>query len=226
MQQPQEVRIETSPTGGVQIITPRADLPMRPLTNREMDAIRERRSDISSQLTSAMDRRNNMIEEMNEAPAAAQQGYLGQIQLLDQRIVAIERDMEESGRMLRTGLTVDNGTPLVAQPDRGFEGMSEDAQIAIGVSFSLFFLLPLAIGMTRLMWRRARRKDTARPSPENDARMERLEQAVDAIAIEIERVGESQRYQQKVLAEANMMPAMSSSRAPDPVRISDYSRDG
>ena len=129
MQQPQEVRIETSPTGGVQIITPRADLPMRPLTNREMDAIRERRSDISSQLT-------------------------------------------------------------------------------------------------RLMWRRARRKDTVRPSPENDARMERLEQAVDAIAIEIERVGESQRYQQKVLAEANMMPAMSSSRAPDPVRISDYSRDG
>ena len=176
MQQPQEVRIETSPTGGVQIITPRADLPMRPLTNREMDAIRERRSDISSQLTSAMDRRNNMIEEMNEAPAAAQQGYLGQIQLLDQRIVAIERDMEESGRMLRTGLTVDNGTPLVAQPDRGFEGMSEDG--------------------------------------------------MHAIAIEIERVGESQRYQQKVLAEANMMPAMSSSRAPDPVRISDYSRDG
>jgi hypothetical protein len=46
--------------------------------------------------------------------------------------------------------------------------------------------------------------------------MERLEQAVDAIALEIERVGESQRYQQKVLAEANMMPAMSTAhRVPD-----------
>ena len=54
--------------------------------------------------------------------------------------------------------------------------------------------------------------------------MERLEQAVDAIALEIEQVGESQRYQQKVLAEANMMPSHSS-RAPEPVRISDYSRD-
>jgi hypothetical protein len=57
--------------------------------------------------------------------------------------------------------------------------------------------------------------------------MERLEQAVDAIALEIERVGESQRYQQKVLAEANMMPAsVATARAPEPVRMSDYgSRD-
>jgi hypothetical protein len=53
--------------------------------------------------------------------------------------------------------------------------------------------------------------------------MERLEQAVDAIAIEIERVGESQRYQAKVLAEANLMPALSvGQRAAEPVRASDY----
>jgi hypothetical protein len=200
---------------------------MRPLTSREMDAIRDRRNDISNQLTSAMGRRNDMIEEMSDAPQAARQGYLDQIQVLDARIVSIERDMEESGRMLRTGQTVDNGTALVAPREgRGFENLSEDAQIAMGVSFSLFFLLPLAIGLTRLMWRRSKRTE-ARPSGQQDQRMERLEQAVDAIAIEIERVGESQRYQQKVLAEANMMPAMStSSRAPEPVRVSDYgSRD-
>lgn len=222
MQEPQ-VRIETSPSGGLQITTPRADLPMRPLTNREMDAIRERRNDISNQLTSAMDRRNDMIEEMSEAPAEAKQGYLEQIQVLDRRIVSIERDMEESGRMLRTGLVTADGTTLVAPPERGFQNMSEEAQIAMGVSFSLFFLLPLAIGFTRMMWRRGKRNEV-RPNPENDARMERLEQAVDAIALEIERVGESQRYQQKVLAEANMMPAHST-RAPEPVRVSDYSRD-
>lgn len=219
--QPREVIVQT-PGGGFTIATPRPDLPMRPLTNREMDAIRERRSDISSQITSAMSRRSDMIEEMNDAPEAAKQGYLEQVRVLDQRIVTLEMDLEESGRMLRTGLTVDNGTALVAPPERGFQGLSEDAQIAMGVSFSLFFLLPLALGLTRLMWRRARRNE-ARPAAENDARMERLEQAVDAIALEIERVGESQRYQQKILAEANMMPAQSP-RSPEPVRISDYAR--
>ena len=226
MQQSPNVRVEVLPGGGVQIGTPQANTPMRPLTSREIDAIRERRSDISNQLTSAMERRNDMIEEMSEAPEAAKQGYLEQIQVLDQRIVSIERDMEESGRMLRTGLTVDNGYTLVAPRERGFESMSEDAQIAIGVSFSLFFLLPLALGLTRMMWRRSKRAEV-RNSPEQDQRMERLEQAVDAIALEIERVGESQRYQQKVLAEANMMPAsIATARAPEPVRMSDYgSRD-
>jgi hypothetical protein len=221
MTQGQTVTIQPNPSGGVTITQPPG--PMRPLTSREMDAIRDRRNDISNQLTSAMDRRNDMIEEMSEAPASAQAGYLGQIQLLDQRIVAIERDMEESGRMLRTGLTVDNGTALVAPRETGWDSMSEDAQIATSLGVSVFFLLPLAIGIMRLMFRRARRKD-AIPNQVNDARMERLEQAVDAIAIEIERVGESQRFQQKVLAEANMMPAMSH-RAPEPVRVSDYSRD-
>jgi hypothetical protein len=222
----QQTTVQVLPGGGVQIGTPQAQQPMRPLSNREMDAIRERRSDISTQLTSAMSRRNNMIEEMSDAPEAAKQGYLEQVQVLDQRIVSIERDMEESGRMLRTGLTADNGYTLVAPQERGFESMSEDAQIAIGVSFSLFFLLPLALGLTRMMWRRSKRTE-AKPAAEQDQRMERLEQAVDAIALEIERVGESQRYQQKVLAEANMMPAMSSSsRSPEPVRVSDYgSRD-
>jgi len=199
--------------------------PMRPLTGREMEAIRDRRSDISNQLTSAMDRRENLTEDLAEAPQSAHPGLLSQIQLLDSRIVAIERDMEESGRMLRTGQTVDNGTALVAPRSGPFENMSEDAQIAIGMGFSIFFLLPIALGFMRLMFRRARRGQVAQPSGEQDARMERLEQAVDAIAIEIERVGESQRFQQKVLAEANMMPAMSNARAPEPVRVSDYSRD-
>jgi hypothetical protein len=191
--------------------------PMRPLTNREIDAIRDRRSDISNQLTSAMNRRENLTEELSDAPPSAQPGILSQIQLLDSRIIAIERDMEASGQMLRTGLTVDNGTTLVA-PSQGrfIDNLSQEAQIAMGVSFSVFFLLPIAIGFMRLMARRARRGQAAPSSPQQDQRMERLEQAVDAIALEIERVGESQRYQQKVLAEANMMPAMSTAhRVPD-----------
>jgi hypothetical protein len=194
---------------------------MRPLTDREIAAVRDRRGDIGRQLTSAMDRREDLTGELADAPVSAHPGILSHIQLLDSRIIEIERDMEESGRMLRTGLTVDNGTALVAPRTSGWDGMSEDAQIAVGMGVSIFFLLPIALGVMRLMFRRARRGQVAQPSPEQDTRMERLEQAVDAIAIEIERVGESQRFQQKVLAEANMMPA-AAGRAPDPIRVPDY----
>lgn len=41
----------------------------------------------------------------------------------------------------------------------------------------------------------------ARPSRIDDDRFERLEQAVDSIAIEVERISESQRFSAKLLAE-------------------------
>jgi hypothetical protein len=209
--------VQVTPGGGIQVQSP---LPMRPLTDREIEAIRERRSDHSTQLNSAADRRDELAQSLKDAPPGTETGILERIQLLDSRILQIERDLEESGRLLRTGMTVDNGTALVA-PSTGIRemGMSDDTAAIIGVSFSVFFLLPLALGAMRLMFRRARRHPVAQPSPENDARMERLEQAVDAIALEIERVGESQRYQGKVLAEANLMPAMAlSARTPEHLR--------
>ncbi len=50
---------------------------------------------------------------------------------------------------------------------------------------------------------RANTRDQLRSgsSPENDLRLQRLEQAIDAIAVEVERMSESQRFTAKVLAE-------------------------
>jgi hypothetical protein len=192
-------------------VQPQAAQQLRPLTNREIDAIRERRSDMSSQLNSAVDRRNDLADDLKDAPAGTEQGILARIQLLDQRILQIESDIESSGQMLRSGMTVDNGVALVAPPPPQTLGMSQDTMTALGLAFSAFFLLPLAIGSMRLMFRRAKRRDS-QPSADMTARFEQLEQAVDAVAIEIERVGEAQRFQARVLAEANMMPALNESR--------------
>jgi hypothetical protein len=53
------------------------------------------------------------------------------------------------------------------------------------------------------LWRGAPRRDAAQPqtSLADSQRLERLEQAMDAIAIEIERISEGQRFVTKVLAE-------------------------
>ena len=217
MQATQNVTIQPTPSGAVQITTTQ---PMRPLTSREIDAIRERRSDISTQLSSARERREDVADELKDAAPGAVPGLMAHLEVLDARIVKIEQDMEQSGQMLRTGLTVDNGTMLVAPRESNFNGMSEEAQVAIGLGFGFFVLLPLAIVFVRRMWVRGRRGVAPAVSAEQDARMERLEQAVDAIAIEIERVGESQRFQGKVLAEANLMPAVgTASRVAEPLRM-------
>ena len=53
-------------------------------------------------------------------------------------------------------------------------------------------------------------------APEDESRLERLEQAVDAIAIEMERIGEGQRFVTKLLAERKPEPTERTPRSPIP----------
>ena len=64
---------------------------------------------------------------------------------------------------------------------------------------TLVLLLPISIAFAKRMLRR-----TTRPAPlpsEVTTRLERIEQAVDTIAIEVERISEGQRFVTKIMAE-------------------------
>jgi hypothetical protein len=191
------------------------------LTQAELSAIRSRRSEMSSQLNSAQNRRERLLEEIRTAPPGTEEGLRDQYQVLSDRIVAVERDIEASGQMLRTGL-VPQGTVLIP-PRTGFENPDNAER---GAALAATILLPIVVLLMWRSWRRRRRGRAAeRVVTHQDARMERLEQAVDAIALEIERVGESQRYQTRVLAEANLMPAMGGAqKVGEPVRAREFER--
>jgi hypothetical protein len=178
---------------------------------------------MSDQLTSAQNRRERILNELRTAPAGTEQGLREQYQVLSDRIVAIETDIEASGRTLRSG-QVPVGTVIV--PPRSFSTGRNSDDLERGFALGGFILVAtLAVMAVRRWGRRRRRGETTTSSTMHDERMERLEQAVDAIALEIERVGESQRYQAKLLAEANMMPAMGgASRSAEPVRAREFDR--
>lgn len=71
----------------------------------------------------------------------------------------------------------------------------------IAITFILAVLMPISIGITRKLLRRTP-KETASPTVDIlGPRLDRLEQSVEAIAIEIERIAEGQRFVTKVMAE-------------------------
>jgi hypothetical protein len=74
---------------------------------------------------------------------------------------------------------------------------------AISIVFIVVVLGPLATSFGRLMWRRAAKPTL--PPVWNDAtnRLERLEQAVDTIAVEMERVSEGQRFITKIMTQGD-----------------------
>jgi hypothetical protein len=81
-----------------------------------------------------------------------------------------------------------------------------DNVLALSIVFTLFVLFPVAFAMARNIWKRGSRGPAPAKSAETDQRLERLEQGVDAIAIEIERVSEGQRFVTKLLSEASVTP--------------------
>ncbi|HSA57150.1 MAG TPA: hypothetical protein VLE53_15670 [Gemmatimonadaceae bacterium] len=116
----------------------------------------------------------------------------------------LETDIALTGRQLTTPFTTQ---PL--PPGEKVFGIPAEEFGPVAAVLTIFVLAPIALAFARLMWKRATSIGRMPAKDPRDAeRMERLEQAVDAIAIEIERVGESQRYQAKLLAEAQIIPAM------------------
>jgi hypothetical protein len=83
--------------------------------------------------------------------------------------------------------------------------------MVVGMSFvlAMCFVLPLSIAAAKRIWR-GRSPVVVPKTDELAPRMERLEHAVDAIAIEIERIAEGQRFVTKIFTER---PAANPQRA-------------
>jgi hypothetical protein len=86
------------------------------------------------------------------------------------------------------------------------------AQVMVVIIGSVFSLTVIGF-MAQFMWRFGSKKlqtETQR-LPHEEERMQRLETAVDAIAIEVERISESQRFMVGLLSES--LPARRAERA-------------
>ena len=60
--------------------------------------------------------------------------------------------------------------------------------------------IPLVIVHARRIWKRDS-AESAAPSYATDARLERIEHAIDAMAVEVERISEGQRFVTKLLSD-------------------------
>ena len=79
--------------------------------------------------------------------------------------------------------------------------MSDPGKVIVAVSFfgSIVYIVRLLV--LRAPWPTLGESRTPRNVVVDDERMTRLEQAVESIALEVERIGEAQRFNAKVAAQ-------------------------
>ena len=174
-----------------------------PMTNQAVNDLKSRREQLSDQLTSAVGRRNKISEQIANAPdGASRTGLEQRLTVLDKRIVQLETDIASSGRQLAAVPNSLVGSE--SDPPGGGSNDIPDNVAAISATSIVLLGFPLVITLARNLWKRGTRKAAVAQqqiSPAVEQRLERVEQGVDAIAIEIERISEGQRFVTRLLSE-------------------------
>jgi hypothetical protein len=172
------------------------------------------RDQISEQLTNVSERRTELAEELANTPEqAARVGLEERLRLLDQRILQLETDLTTTGRQLASA-----PANLLATAEAESRAGSDDEFIegAVTSGFSVFAVMAIILVVLRRRWK----KQVAPRSPQlvsdTSQRMERLEHGMDAIAIEIERISEGQRFVTKLLSESREPQLATQRRDKDP----------
>lgn len=217
--QEQVTAIQTPrPSTSITIVAPDGKtltLPV-PSTESELRQLLAQREELSDQLGSVSARRNQLASEIRNRSVDATRGGLEErLRLLDNRILQLETDLASTGRQIASA-----PSDLIAetQPPRVQGGGDDFEEGVMSGGFSVLVLLSIVYFFQR--WRRKRRGSApaARLGDESAQRLERLENGMEAIAVEIERVSEGQRFVTRLLSESQsalVKPARVGRSAPE-----------
>jgi hypothetical protein len=154
--------------------------------------------DLQRQLNSLTAQRTELrrlAQGSDNAVRTATREQVGQINL---QIAQVRTELASVNAQIKSGLP--QGVILQPENNNNRGNVPGEAIAAMSVVFMLAVLMPISIAFARRIWRRG----TSPMKQADDVvspRLDRLETAVDAIAIEIERISEGQRFVTKVMTE-------------------------
>lgn len=167
-------------------------------------AAKEKREVLGEYMSRLLNRRENIMGELRSAnitPAerTALENHLTEV---NGSIIAMEKQMATADQQVATAASVPGST--IQPPRERQDGPPEEA-IIVGASFMGICSVIVAIAWARRIWRGGG-KVVAQIPAAFENRFTRLEQSLDAVAIEIERVSEGQRFLTRVFADQNPRP--------------------
>jgi hypothetical protein len=188
----------TPPVGpgqsGPYVFNPRDADPAAVLTGA-----RAQREELRDQLSNLEDRRRDLAQELRNKEGADRAGIERRIADVDQRISEVDKQLAAADLQVAKAAAIPGA--IVPDPPPMPEPQDPTEAIAIvSTVFTLFVLFPLTIAYARRLWRRGAVAVAELPKVLAE-RLTRLDQAVDTIAIEVERISEGQRFLTKVMTD-------------------------
>lgn len=179
-------------------------------------ALRAQRSELGDQLRGLEDRRRELSARLDESSinSSDRVGMEGRLKEIDQRISDMDKQIAAADAQVASAAAIPGAAIEPPPPPR--QGPPEEMFVLSGI-FMVVVLLPLTIAYARRIWRRGGAMVAALPH-EIGERFTRLEQSVDSIAVEVERIGEGQRFVTRLFTEQGMPRAVGAGAA-EPIEV-------
>jgi len=200
--------------GAATVGTPRITIDGAPVAASAYDiyqAFRLQRRVLGDQLNDLQSQRDDLTRELQQegVTGPARKGIEQRITSIDERIASLDKQITAADAQVAKAAAIPGAAIDPPQPRR--DGPPEEVFV-LGVIFMFVFFLPVSIAFARRIWRRSPKVVTTIPK-ELTERIARVEQTVEATAIEIERIGEGQRFITRIFTESQSPHALPSAAA-------------
>jgi hypothetical protein len=162
---------------------------------------RAQRRELTNQLDELEGSRREIISQMEDLPVGTpdRAPLEARMKDIDTRIKAVDQMLAGNSAQLSQAAAIPGA--VVEDPPQQIVrlGPPEEAYV-LGALFMVIALLPISIAFARRIWKRSASVVTSLPRDISD-RLMRMEQAVEATAVEVERIGEGQRFLTRLFTE-------------------------
>lgn len=192
----------TPPTGtqtGTPSAAPQAQqISGGPYTAREMyEAAQRYRRTLNDQLSSAENEREQLAQRLRqpEVTGADRAGLEQRLKVTDIRVLDLQGQLADAQQREAQAASVPGATSRTRE-----EISNNRFEIVFSVTTVVFVVLaiPLVIAWARRLWRKS--SVTLSMTPELDRRLDSIERAIETTALEVERIGEGQRFVTQLMA--------------------------
>jgi hypothetical protein len=175
------------------------------------EGFRAQRRELANQMDELESTRRQITSQLQELDQGStdRKPLENRLTDVDARIKAVDQMIAGNAAQLAQaaavpGAVVEHPPPLPQGPP--------DEVFVLGGIFLFVAILPLSIAFARRIWRRSAAAVTSLPRDITD-RLQRMEQAIEATAVEVERIGEGQRFITRLFTEGESVKAITAKSA-------------
>jgi hypothetical protein len=174
--------------------------------------LKARFDELQNQRQILANRRENVASQYRSAAGISRDGIGARLQVMDRSMIQIETDLAATSQAL-----VNKAEPSIPVPPPPNLRRGVSPGDVFGISLMVFLgtmviMVPLAVRRAKARWMRSGAPMNT-PIPAGNDRLDRIEHAVDTIAIEIERVSENQRFMTRLMTETQLAGSIAAVRS-------------